>query len=369
MAATVNERLFDESIAHAIDTTRYSNGVVRRMLALLNRVDADLFDQLQIALGSMDPETFTVQRLELMLGSVRQINAQLYQQLDRELTAELRGFALAEAEYQEAVWRDVVPAQLRVASVNIEQVYSAALARPFQGRLLSEWAAGIEADRMARIRDSLRIGYVEGRTTAQLVREIRGTRANGYSDGIIEIDRRHAEAVVRSAISHTAGAARDAFYEANSDLIKAVRWVSTLDGRTSAPCRVRDGKQYAQGTHKPIGHSIPWLSGPGRLHWNCRSSSAPVLKSWAELGGNDLPEFTPAQRASMDGAVPAETVYADWLKRQSARRQDDVLGPVRGKLLREGGLKVEQFSNDKGRWLTLDQLREKQARAFERAGV
>lgn len=369
MAATVNERLLDESVHHAVDLGEYGNGVVRRMLALLNRVDADLFAQLQIKLGTMDPESFTVDRLDSLLISVRELNRSAYEQIGRELTDELRVLSVTEAAYHQELFRSVLPVQLQVAAVSAEQVYAAALSRPFQGRLLREWASSIEADRMARIRDTLRIGYVENKTVAQMVREIRGTRASGYSDGLIEIDRRHAEAIVRTAIGHTAATVRDSFYEANADLIKAVVWRSTLDGRTSNPCRLRDGKQYTQGTHRPIGHELPWGAGPGKFHWGCRSTSSPVLKSWKQLGGAGMPEFTPTQRASMDGAVPADLSYSDWIKRQSAARQDEILGPTRGALMRQGGLNLDSFSNDRGRYLTLDQLRERNKAAFVRAGI
>lgn len=370
MAATANERLLDEAIHHAIDLQGYSNGVVRRLIALINRVDADLFTQLQFSLDQMDAESFTVQRLEGLLISVRSLNRQLYEQLARELTDELQGLTGAELAYQRQMLQTVLPVQVPLAQVAQEQVYAAAMSRPFQGRLLKEWATGIEADRMARIRDSLRMGYIEGKTIAQMVREIRGTKAQNYADGIIEIDRRHAESVVRTAISHTAGVARDQYLAANADLVKAITWVATLDNKTSQTCRIRDGKQYsADDKHKPIGHTLPWLGGPGRAHWNCRSTQVPVLKSWKELGADINAEFTPAQRASMDGAVPAETTYSEWLNKQSKGRQEEILGPVRAKLLRDGGLKVEQFSNDKGRFLTLEQLRERNASAFKRAGL
>ncbi|HEY1138783.1 MAG TPA: hypothetical protein VGE88_01055, partial [Lysobacter sp.] len=64
----------------------------------------------------------------------------------------------------------------------------------------------------------------------------------------------------------------------------------------------------------------------------------------------------PATRASMDGQVPAETTYAQWFARQSAERQDDIVGVERGKLYRAGKVGFYRFYDNKGRWLTLDQL-------------
>jgi hypothetical protein len=96
--------------------------------------------------------------------------------------------------------------------------------------------------------------------------------------------------------------------------------------------------------------------------------SVPVVKSWRDLG-IDLPDMTPTERASMDGTVPADLSYGEWLKRQSAARQDQVLGPTRGALLRRGGLSIEDFSNDKGVQFTLDELRARDAEAFKKAGL
>lgn len=369
--ATANEWLADEAVARSIYLTQYSNGLVRRLLAILNRADASLFAQLETALGTMDSASWSVQRLEQLLGSVRMLNAQVYAEFLAVLGQELRGVTESELAFQQMTITQPLPVQVvqRFNAVSIEQVHAAALSRPFQGRLLAEFARSLEADKMTRIRDRVRMGFVEGKTVSQMVREIRGTRAKAYSDGIIEIDRRNAEAVVRTAVSHTAGYARDQVLSANADLVKGIVWRSTLDGRTSQGCRIRDGLRYTLEGHKPIGHNIPWLGGPGRLHWNCRSTSSPLLKSWQELGGADVVDWTPSQRASLDGAVPADMTYTEWLKRQSAARQDEVLGPTRGVLYRKGGLPLDAFSNNKGQMLTLAQLKELQPKAFERAGV
>lgn len=362
--ASVNERLQAEAIHHAVDLSQFSNGVVRRIISLLNKVDADLVFQLEMVLQRMDGQSFTVERLDALLSSVRQLNAQAYQAVATQLAADLPSLATEESSYHLNLWQKVLPAELNVASVVPAQVYAAAMSRPFQGRLLREWASNIEAQRMTRLRDAIRMGVVEGQTTAQIVQKVRGTRALKYTDGLLDIDRRHAENVVRTAVQHVASVARNEFYAANDDIIKAVKWSSTLDSRTSTLCRVRDGLEYTATTHKPIGHKIPWLGGPGQIHWCCRSSSVPVLKGWKELGLTDG-----GTRASMDGQVPADLTYGEWLKKQSAGRQDEILGPVRGKLLRKGGLDVDRFANAKGDWLTLDELRERNASAFERAGI
>ena len=353
--ATANELLRDLNIGHQVDLTQYANDQVRKVISLLNQSDSELFAQLTQALERMPAESFTVQRLEQQLLAVREMNAALYRRMLSGLSVDLKDLAQHELGFQGQMLLTVPPVSVPLVALAPETVYAAVLSRPFQGRLLSEWTQGLGADRMARIRDTIRIGFVNSETIAQMVGRLRGTRAKGYADGLLDISRRNAETVVRTAVSHTANVARDSLYQANSDLIKAIQWVSTLDARTSGICRARDGKQFTCDAHRPIGHSLSWLGGPGQAHWNCRSSSTPVLKSWKELGldMNEMPEGT---RASMDGQVAANLRYGDWFGKQSAARQDQIVGVTRGRMFRAGEMSFDQFSNNKGRMLTLKEL-------------
>ena len=353
---SVNEKLADAAVDHSVGLIRYQNGVVRKIIALLNRTEADLFQQLAAALQRLPPEAFTVERLDSILQSVRELNGRAYEQIRLGLQQDLRDLVIYESGYQQELFANTVPVNLQVMSVNAGQVYSSALSRPFQGRLLAEWMQGLEAGKAAKIRDALRIGYVEGQTIDEMTRRIRGTRARQYQDGILEVSRRDAETVVRTAISHTANHTRQKFYEANDDLVKGVKWISTLDSRTSPICQARDGTIY------------PVNSGPRPpAHPNCRSSTTPVLKSWKELG-IDLQELPTGTRASMDGQVPADLTYNQWLKGKPATMQDEILGPTKGKLFR-AGMPVDRFVNKAGDVLTLDELRKRDAEYFRKAGL
>ena len=364
---TVNEQLRDEIVAHQAYLQQYNNGIIYRLIATLNRSDARLIVELAAALERLDPGSFTVQRLEALLGSVRQLNAEIYRQVFQELDQNINQLSDYEPGYQLKLFQNILPEPVQVryplAPVSPAQVYAAALSRPFQGGLLRDWASKVEGDRLTLMRNAVRQGFVEGKTASEIVREIRGTRVNNYADGFLQRSRHELQTVVQTALSHTAATARQEFQNANGNIIKAVQWVSTLDSKTSPMCRIRDHKRYTADTHKPIGHKVPWLQGPGRLHFGCRSTDTPVTKSWRELG-IPVDEMTSSQRASMDGQVPADTTYSDWLQRQSAGRQDQILGPVRGKLLRDGGLSLGDFYDSRGRWMTLDQLKEADAAAF-----
>ena len=354
--ATANEKLQIAAIDHSHDVIRYQNQVVYKVIALLNRTDKDLFIQLTAALQQLPVSQFTVDRLDSLLASVRQINSAAYQKIRHDLQTELADLVAYEQGYQQQLFQNTLPVTFEVSAAPVAQVVSSAMARPFQGRLLSEWMAGLEAEKAAKIRDAIRIGYVEGQTIQEMVQRIKGTKARQYQDGILEITRRNAETIVRTAVSHTANHTRQKFAEANDDLVKGVKWLSTLDGKTSDVCISRDSKVY------------PVDSGPRPpAHFNCRSTTTFVLKSFRELN-IDLKELPEGSRSSMDGQVPASMTYNEWLKGKDAKFQDKVLGPTRGKLFREG-MPVDRFVNKAGDRLTLEKLRERDAEYFRKAGL
>lgn len=352
-----NEKLLYELIGHEVDLSRLSNSQVVAIIKILNSSDSELRAALIVALESLDASA-SIAAIDAALAPVLRNNQSTFLAVQQAITGTIDGVSSYEIAFQAGVLRSVVPKLVQegfpIAVAEFSQVRAIAMARPFQGRLLGEWMAGIEADRAAAIRDAVRSGIVDGRTTPEIVRQIMGTKAQNYTDGILQKPRREVEAVVRSAVSSTAEAASDKAFEANSDIISHVEWLSTLDSRTSTTCRIRDRLPYTLGTYKPIGHKVPWLAGPGRIHWCCRSTKLPILKSALSLGIRDT-----ATRASMDGQVPQQTTYAEWLTRQPAARQDEILGPERGKLMRQDKLKLQDFYNDKGKFLTLDELRER----------
>lgn len=61
--------------------------------------------------------------------------------------------------------------------------------------------------------------------------------------------------------------------------------------------------------------------------------------------------------------------YGEWLKRQPASVQDDILGKAKGKLFRTSELPVDRFVDRAGQEYTLEQLRKRESEAFERAGL
>lgn len=358
--ATVNERLSDEAIAHTLFVSRYSTGVAKKMIKILNQNDAELSAKLFAALDELEPDSFTVKRLESLLGDVRKVNEIATQSMLAGLQTEFKDFAKHEADYQLDLFSSLLPAEVLerfpLAGISFEQVYAAAMSKPFQGRLLKDWASNLESDRLKRITTAVSNGFLQGETVETIIRRVRGTKGADYKDGALQVSRANAASIIKTAVNHTAAEAREKFAKNNSDIIKAKQWSSTLDTKTSAQCRIRDRLMYSL-KNKPLGHKIPYLQGPGKIHFCCRSSEKFVTKSWRELGFKKG-ELSGATRATMDGQIPAETSYLEWLSKQSAYRQDQVLGAERGRMYRAGEIKLSDMYTDNGEWLTLAQLKE-----------
>lgn len=337
--ATIPERIHDVVVRHRIGLNRYSTTLVRRMLALLNRTEASVVERLSEEAG----DTPTGRRLDQLLTAVREIQAEGWAQVRPVFDAALTQLAGVETDFAQGVALMAakgVGVDLSSAAPAIDQVMGAVRARPFQGRLLKEWLSQAEAGAAARVREAIRQGFVEGETTDQIVRKLRGTRAAQYRDGLLEVSRRGAEAMVRTAITHTSTVAHQKTWEAHSDVIVGLIWTSTLDNRTSHVCIARSEQVF------------PIDKGPRPpAHINCRSTMRPKVRD-------------------IEGVAPMKTMsYSEWLKRQPVAVQDDILGPARGALFRTGGFTVDRFVDDAGKTLTLAQLRQRDAAGFRESGL
>jgi SPP1 gp7 family putative phage head morphogenesis protein len=285
--------------------------------------------------------------LNKLLDELRKLNSAIYDRVHNALVDELTDFADAEGAYQRAALNAAIPVEVG-AVVPAPAVLRAIVEEsPMEGRLLKSWTAGMEAGRADRIEQAIRLGMVQGESTDTIVRRIKGTKAARYSDGVLDISRRYAQSIVRTAVNHVHNQAAQQTWKANDNIVKAWQYLATLDNRTTTTCAALSGQTF------PIGEGpIP------PRHIRCRSISIPVTKSWREMG-IDKDEVPAGTRASMDGQVPADTTMAKWLKQKGEATQNEILGPTRAKLWREGKVSLQDLIKADGTVLTLEQLKAK----------
>lgn len=323
------------------------------MVQLLQRSRPEIQAAILQAMGSNGRPDITVQQLRRMMSGVRDVVGDVYDNIFDNIERQLSAFADDEARFNVSMLNVAVPAEVLavvpIQAVAPAQVAASAIARPFQGMLLREWAEKLGEDTVRALTNTIASGYRSGLPTEQIIRQV-----NLATPG------QNLNAVVRSAVSHYAAEARNIVAEANSDIVDVEVWVSTLDGKTSPMCIVRDHLSYrreAEGKMSPVGHSVPWGAGPGRLHFCCRSTSVMMTKSLSGLK-LDPRSFSSETRASMNGQVPAAQSYREWIAEQSAATLEDAFGVERAYLIRQGKVKVPDLFTDDGRYLTLDQLKQ-----------
>lgn len=338
---TSNGTSLHDGILHAHRLERYKTSEVVAVQKLLAQADAELRAMIE---RSGNLSEWTQKRLGTLLTELAKVNAEWAGDIEKTIASDLKDLAGVEAEWQAKNLEKVIPLDWQTERPSSAQVMAAAMDRPFDGNLLKDVLKGIGSGRQKRIDQTIRRDTVLGKTTDQIVRDLFGTRAANYRDGIMPgFSRKDVQSIVRTAVSHVASAAREMTYQANDDIIKGLQIVETLDPDTCLECMADDGREIE-------------IDSPEQypIHYNCRRTTVPVLKSWRELG-LDIDELPPGTRASLDGQVSSKLTYSDWLKDQPEAVQREALGPARYQLF-ASGTPITAFSVD-GRVLTLDELK------------
>lgn len=409
---TANELLQEFALRHAIFLQGVSNSESKSMRALLEKLEQEVAGRIMMESGS----ALTKARLKEMLKELRWIIDPVYHQIIDRMEYNLYDLTKKEINvHSQALYQSVAGKTLlsvTVYSPAPEQVYSASLTLAAYKPM--KFALAKVADEAGKaVIERITTGYLIGETYATIVRNV-------LSD--FNKSRHQVDTIVRTAIGHYSAVARNKVFEANSHIVDALQWSSTLDGRTTLQyCIPRSGKLYTLKDHKPIGHAMPWRDGPGMIHWNCRSSAVAVTKNLDEMmldRENVPPELRPSVafqapigkdgnpikfskppskmsvgeytrelkkngysmdeikqiRSRMIGTVPAQLSYGDWLKQQSKTVEGrefvtEVLGPTRSKLFLDGKLPIERFTNNKGFLVKLSELEKRHAAAWARAGL
>lgn len=217
----------------------------------------------------------------------------------------------------------------------------------------SAWWQGQSLTLQRNFEQQVRQGLLSAETNQQIISRIVGKAGQ---PGIMETSRRSAAALVQTGVQSVANEARRKTFQANSDVIKGLQQVSTLDSHTSLVCISYSECQWDL-EFKPIGpknKQKPYNGGVPR-HFNCRSVEIPLTKSFKELGLN-IKEPKPIERASESGPISANTSFDDYLKRRGKAYQDDMLGKGRADLWRAGKITLKDLIAANGRPLSVSEL-------------
>ena len=314
----------------------------------------------------------TLEQLKKINEKLVKIRAQAFSDAQKNVENESKELAENEVKWGKRVTKEMTGEKKlnEPSETMLGRVVSYSLS---SGKTLNQWFLKIAADDAARIETVIRQGFSAGLSIDEIVRQIIGTKANDYRDGIFNTTRNEANNIARTICNGIANSAKMAFYQANDDVITGVEILSTLDGRTCPVCASLDRKRYKMDETPP---SLP-------LHHQCRCVLLPVTPAsdfadeqrpmanadfmaeakrnysakYPDKNFDDLATSTkkkyyyqamheyeartgkPAYTQS-DGAVSFRDYFNEHMTEQQRK---DWLGPERYKLWKKGGLKLDKF--------------------------
>lgn len=391
---TSNDELMDAQIRHQTYLLRYSANIQARINNILNATEIDIArrirDRLANNAGLNTPVEW--QRLQSLINGIDKVRSGAWEDAIKYLQTQSVGLAQAEPHFMQTIVTEVAPVVVNTAMPSPRLLKAIVTDRPFQGKVLKDWAATLQAEDLRRIHNAIQMGMVAGEDSATIARRVVGTGALNGADGVTQLTRRQVTAITRTAVMHIADSARDAFLKENADIIEMEMFVATLDSRTTPICRSLDGKKFelGKGPRPPLHfqcRSLRVAAMNGELIGNRPAKAATekgLLREFSKENGlaeitsrDSLPrgmkgaydEFARNRIRELTGQVPSSTTYQTWLERQSVQFQNDLLGVKKAKLFRDGELKLDQFVAPNGSELTLNQLATKYPGAFEKAGL
>lgn len=224
---------------------------------------------------------------------------------------------------------------------------------PEQGITVNNLFTGTMTGMDQELVNITRTAFLEGQTTAQMVKSIRRAAAL-FNDPALT---RKAQALARTAISQVANQVRFQTFD-NEPEVKGVLYVATLDHRTSKICKVLDGQYWAR-RHQA---RVP------PLHVSCRSTLVPILKGenlddvkdalrrpaveiksakaledkGLHTSGGRVRKPSRSDSSPLKGVTKKQYVtYEQWLKTQPVVYQKDILGKTAyDKFVDSGDLKT-----------------------------
>lgn len=416
---TANILYFDAAIRHQIGIRNLTTNQVHELIGILEKADQELRSKLEKVLPPFVGKPLSVKskRYRNILTQIKAARSVAIRSIKKEFTVNLIDLAKIEEEFERRMMEAALPVELDFDTIPAETLTALIQNRPITAgpsgaKTLDQWFTSLERADLERIIGAVQMGILQGESTKDIVARVAGTRSMRFSDGVLTLSRVNLEAIVRTAVNSISNTAREAVWEANQDILEYLVWTSTLDGRTSAICRSRDGHIVMIGDNPKPRNGIllePQTARPP-AHVNCRSvmvaafsregiveriGERPFVRSVDRPGkrridfrqqakvkaGDSWADMTEAERRQATrsvanawadkhiGRVPSSITYQDWLREQPAEFQDQVLGKTKGKLFRTGKVTVQDFVSQQGNAITLKQLAQSDPTAFIAAGL
>lgn len=348
MATTAqrNKAYFDAQVRRRIRERRTIAGIVAAILASLEKDDRQLAEYLRIRLASIvrRPLGEVQDRLRALLIDIEKRRRETLIAARKQLRSAIGAIAVDQPAAEEVMLREALgEVNKKIATVEKVDVRELALTTPFaisagKADTLTHIIERTRQSDAAGIRQAILASIARGETLDEAMQRIAGTRARGFTDGALALTRQNMAAVTEASLQHGVNVGADAFWTQNATVFGVVlRWTTMLDSGVCPTCAARDD-HYTTSNGREIPPGLKALRPRGArppAHLRCRC----------------------AMVAYLPGEIPESETYPKWLAGQPAEVQDEVLGKKKGALYRSGKVKITGFVDERGRELTLAELR------------
>lgn len=363
---TSQDAILSAIAQHSAYSYRLSSGEVNKLITLFDKQSSEMVKELQNLLNELsDAERIALsggRYTTPLLKDIRELFTTWQSTLASSLPEAFAISATALAVHEANFASKIVG---KKATIDGAKLFAKVKKIPVTGgALVDELFNKIKEDARVRVEHAIRQGITDGWTNQQIVQRIKGKKTFNYQDGILQQSRSDIDRVVRTARSHVANTAYLDTYKALG--LTHVKFLSTLDGRTSMGCASLD--QTVWETDSPKIRRPP-------LHPHCRS----ILVGVNENG--DLPGERPLvldkrkvkdipkdQRDDIIGQTDSKTKFKDLLEKNDSFAQE-WLGEKRHKLFKEGGYKIDKFIDPLGRKYSLAELEILDKKTFKELGI
>ncbi|MDB9983432.1 minor capsid protein, partial [Candidatus Pelagibacter sp.] len=251
--ATINDNIFDRIVEHMTDVRLYEEGQQILQRRIIRRHRERLSGLLKKNIrADVTPE---VNRFAKELNS--------------SVTNSVTEFSTSQIDFHTDNLYKEVKSFYKVNKPRTKELLAEITGPGMKGNpSLSGNIKNISSGELVRIQSKVKAGLAEGLPQKAIISDVLKTT---------KLTEHQASSITRTAITATQTAALNKVIQDNKDVIKGYMFTAILDSRTSPICTHHNGKVYDI-TDKRF---MP------PLHWRCRSSLVPVLKSKEELAATD----------------------------------------------------------------------------------
>jgi len=322
---SINEKIFDRIVDHSGDVRLYENGVQKGNRTILKKHRNNLRGLLKGDIRADVKSEVTRFTNELQSHNTKSLSEFSNSQKvfhKNNLDSEIRKFYRTQKPTTTALLAEITGPQIKGV-------------RTLKGNMRN-----IGSGELVRIQSKVKAGLANGLAPDAIIQDVmKTTKITGHQ----------AKTLTRTSITTTQTDAMNQVMKANEEILEGYMFTAILDGRTSPICSHHNGLVYKVGDSR--------FQPP--LHWNCRSTMVPVVKSkedLQQLKSKNIKSRNLAkmQSADLTGTPSKIKTYSDWLRRQHTDVQAKMLGgEAQASLFQRGLLQAKEFVSPEGKAISI----------------